>query len=210
MSKFITADEAVAVQPWQAPEVGGEGARSSDRHPTAKELEEVTEAAFSEAYERGLAEGRAAAAKELAAKIEHFDKVLASLQSPLETLDDSVTDILSRIASTIAGVIIQQELEASPQRVASLVRSAIDRMPESAEPVKVWLHPDDAAIVRELATLEEINRPWRLFEDASLSRGGCRVESAMSALDATIDTRLRELRSVMLDHDVARPQGAYD
>jgi flagellar assembly protein FliH len=56
------------------------------------------------------------------------------------------------------------------------------------------LHPDDAALVRErlgaAASPAASDRAWSIVEDPMLARGGCRVTSESSTIDAEVEQRL--------------------
>ncbi|RMF54747.1 MAG: hypothetical protein D6748_16060, partial [Calditrichaeota bacterium] len=63
--------------------------------------------------------------------------------------------------------------------------------------VKVYMHPDDLAVVREME--EEIRKNYpeiqeiKLHSDESMTRGGCIVETQNSKLDASIETQVEEM-----------------
>ena len=48
---------------------------------------------------------------------------------------------------------------------------------------------------------EVTERAWRIEEDPVLERGGCRVTSASSEIDAQMETRLGRIMSEMLGSD---------
>jgi flagellar assembly protein FliH len=52
------------------------------------------------------------------------------------------------------------------------------------------LHPEDAAVVRELLSTPSSDRAWSIVEDPALSRGGCVVRTDTSQIDAKLDSRL--------------------
>ena len=67
------------------------------------------------------------------------------------------------------------------------------------------LHPDDLALLRELGAVES---HWQLHADASLTRGGCQLESERSRLDATVEARLAAVVDAVLGDDVDDEAGA--
>ncbi|MDH5230194.1 MAG: FliH/SctL family protein, partial [Gammaproteobacteria bacterium] len=93
----------------------------------------------------------------------------------------------------VARHLVRRELKFDPGQVIAAVRQAVSVLPISARDVRVYLHPDDAVLVRDALSIGDSNneeRRWRVVEDASLTRGGCNIESDNSRIDATIETRL--------------------
>jgi flagellar assembly protein FliH len=70
-------------------------------------------------------------------------------------------------------------------------------LPVASRNVVLHLHPDDAALVRESLSSTEGERAWTIMEDPLIERGGCRVSSESSQVDAQAETRLRALISAV-------------
>ena len=65
--------------------------------------------------------------------------------------------------------------------------------------VRIFLHPEDAELVKEnLAIGESKDRRWEIVEDPVLTRGGCRVVTEVSQIDSTIEHRLNAIISEVL------------
>jgi flagellar assembly protein FliH len=64
--------------------------------------------------------------------------------------------------------------------------------------VRIHLHPEDAAIVRERLTMPANERAWTLVEDPVMSRGGCVIRSDSSTIDSRLETRLGTVISAVL------------
>ena len=70
------------------------------------------------------------------------------------------------------------------------------------------LHPDDAAVVREKLAAPQGEQQWQLSEDPLMARGGCRVTSDNSSIDARFETAVASALSGLLGDDRAeRPDG---
>ena len=61
--------------------------------------------------------------------------------------------------------------------------------------VTVYLHPRDAELVHGSAAGGE--PAWKLVADDGIERGGCRVETRMSEVDATVERRVEMLRAAL-------------
>jgi flagellar assembly protein FliH len=55
------------------------------------------------------------------------------------------------------------------------------------------LHPEDALIVKSGIGHELDKSGWRIVEDETIARGGCRVDTASNQIDAQIAARWQRL-----------------
>ncbi|WP_256360375.1 FliH/SctL family protein [Methylomonas koyamae] len=127
--------------------------------------------------------------------------LLDALSEPFKKLDDAVEQELVKLAIAIASQLIRRELKSEPGEIVAVVREAIKVLPLAAQKVTVNLHPEDAALVRSALKLDESMPPWRLQEDPLLSRGGCIVETEVSRVDASVESRLAAVIANVLGGD---------
>lgn len=193
MSERIRRDaaSAAAAQVYSLPQVDGPviGRRVSD-----KEKAETERAHFAKGYEDGLAAARREIDAELAklrSRVAQLDVIMRSLAKPFEELDKAVEEQLTLLALTVGKQMVRRELKTDPAQVIGVIRECVGRLPAAARDVRVKLHPQDAAIVRELLTTNPgTERAWNIVEDPALTRGGCIVVSDSSQIDARLDARL--------------------
>ncbi len=158
--------------------------------PTAAELEAIQQQAYEEAYAAGLVQGRKAGQQQVNDRVEQLEALLQVLAQPLEVLDEQVEQELVTLVIAIARQLVRRELKTSPGEILAVVRSALAALPVGQRHVQLHLHPEDAALVRELMTVPEGEAAWRIAEDPMLSQGDCRVTTATSQIDARLETRL--------------------
>lgn len=191
-------------QRWELPNVGihdvmSEAANTTVQ-PTVHELEALEQQARDEGYANGMAQGlaesKATAQQQLSERMARLEALYQAAARPLQQLDDQAADELVQLATLIARRVIMHELKASPELIASVVRQAADALPMATRELRVHLHPDDLALLQELGTAE---RHWLLLPDNNLERGGCRLESERSRLDARVETRLAAVIDALLD-----------
>jgi flagellar assembly protein FliH len=60
------------------------------------------------------------------------------------------------------------------------------------------LHPDDASLIREVYSMSDQEQGWVINEDPLISRGGCRVVTETSRVDATLESRLANIIAPLL------------
>jgi len=176
---------AKPVERWSLPAVEGPLASSSrDKHAAQDSAR---------GYEAGLARAQAEMApraEELAARVRRLDSVLQLLAAPLQALDDQVEQQLLELAFAVGKQLARRELTAAPAQIVAILRECLEQLPLAAREVRVHLHPEDAAIVRERLATPAEERRWSLIEDPTLARGGCLVRSDSSQIDARFESRV--------------------
>lgn len=192
MSRIIRGEEASDCQAWSLPEVQS-GAASRNRPVTARQLEEIQQQARQEGFQQGLQEGRDSGREELLNSVRCLEQILKTLDKPLEELDDSVEQQLAQLAMLVARQLVRRELKTDPEQVVGIVREALALLPVAARDVQLALNPEDAGIVRDALSLHEGEQAIRIVEDPVQSRGGCRVLTRTSQIDASIETRLNSV-----------------
>jgi flagellar assembly protein FliH len=80
-----------------------------------------------------------------------------------------------------------------PNQIVGVMREAMALLPVNSRNIRVLLHPDDAEIVHELYAVGEGGEGWKVVEDPVVQRGGCRVVTDTSQVDATLESRLHNL-----------------
>ncbi len=192
-------------QAWALPVVAGRIAGGRRERITAAELDGIARAAWEEGHEKGLAYGLAAATVEagqrnaaLDQRIRRLDDVLGALARPLAALDAAVEAQLAGLALTVARHLVRRELRADPSQVIGILRQAVSLLPAAARDVRIHLHPDDAALVREKLAAPATERAWVLVEDPVMARGGCRETADHSRVGARLETRLNAAVAAVL------------
>lgn len=166
------------------------GADAGRRPMTARELEEIHKQARQEGFEQGLKQGRDSGREEFVQRLELLDNAMHKLARPFEELDESVEQQLAQLAMLVARQLVRRELKADPAQVIGVVREALAALPVGARDVRLAVSPEDAAMIREVLSLHESDHAIRLVEDPVQSRGGCRVVTDTSQIDATVESRL--------------------
>jgi flagellar assembly protein FliH len=197
---------------WTAPDVGKVSTAVGQKMPmpTVSGLADLQAEAHKEAFEQGLAEGREAGRAEIRAVVEKLEGMFYDLARPFEELDAEVEREVLTLALALARQIVRRELKTDPTQIIGIVREAIASLPVAARDVRVHLHPEDAAVVRENLAPTESERAWQLIEDPVMARGGCQITSATSRVDARLETRLGAIVSELMgteDRQATPPRG---
>jgi flagellar assembly protein FliH len=197
---------------WTAPDVAGVSTAVGQKMPmpTVSGLADLQAEAHKEAFEQGLVEGREAGRTEIRAVVEKLEGMFYDLARPFEELDAEVEREVLTLALALARQIVRRELKTDPTQIIGIVREAIASLPVAAREVRVHLHPEDAAVVRENLAPTESERAWQLIEDPVMARGGCQITSATSRVDARLETRLGAIVSELMgteDRQATPPRG---
>ena len=157
--------------------------------PTAADIERIHNEAHAQGYAAGYAEGIADAE---AVRAECRD-VLSNVQNAVAQLDQHVADQLLATAIEIASQVLRQSLKVQPELLLPVVREAIGTLHPGAGQPAILAHPDDAALLRKHMGDHLAHHNWRIIDDPSITRGGCRIELGLSEVDATLETRWRRV-----------------
>jgi len=172
-----------------------------------------------EAWEQGHAAGRAAGraqalteqetlTQELRTRVQRLEGVLNLQARPLAELDEIVLRQLATLAGAIARQLVRRELRTQPEQIIAVIRETVALLPAAARDVRIHLHPEDAALVRERLVEPAAERAWTLVEDPVITRGGCRISSENSSIDAQVETRLGAAIAAVLGDERNQPAGA--
>lgn len=209
--RIITEAEAAGCRRWELPAVDGPllaafGADENVRPPTAEVLAGIHRQAYQEGFELGHKEGRQAGYRqgheaglaEFTARGAELEKIFNTLAAPLEDLDEDVERSLVDLATLIARHLVRRELKTNPGEVVAVVREAVARLPVASRNPRIYLHPEDVELVRGALSIDEAGDSWRIEPDPLVTRGGCRVETDTSAIDASVEARLSAIIAKML------------
>ena len=158
--------------------------------------EEGYQAGYKEGRSKGDSEGRVAgetAATQLTA-------IAGKLDTALAALDGDVAEELTALALEIAREVLRQTIALHPETVVGVVRDALTQLPH--QHANIYLHPDDAALVRSYAGDQLTHAGHRIHEDARLQRNDVSIEAGGAHVDATLTTRWRRVVET-LGRDVA-------
>ena len=183
------SDEATAKPPapWDVPTIDGNKGKG---YLTAGDLQELQKEAYNEAWNKGHADGYRAGEDAARERVERLEELLRALSAPLEQLDEAVEQELVDLALAATRQLFRREIRLEPTHVIGVVREAVQLLPVASRNVRLHLHPEDAALVREALSPTESEPAWTIVEDPLISRGGCSVNTDNSHIDATAESRL--------------------
>ena len=224
----FTVAELDSLIVWSMPDVSGvEASKESEvvaleHEPTpiltVDEIEVMQKQAYEEAFAQGKVEGFQQGFGEgskkgyeenvhlLQVQATTLVSLLESLSEPFKVLDEAVEKQLVSLVIAIATQIIRREIKLDPGQIIAVVRETIDVLPLASQKISLKLHPDDAKLVRSALVLE-MTPHWSLVEDPLITRGGCKVDTEVSHVDATVEHRLTAVITSMLGGEREQDKG---
>jgi flagellar assembly protein FliH len=149
----------------------------------------------SEAYEQGLDAGRQETSTRMDAERAALHRVTEAFQEMMQEFEQGLANDVLSMSLELAKLIVRQAIRVHPQVVLAVVREAVSSLAGVDAETTVHLHPDDAALLKAISKDDPAlaSLPWKIVEDARIERGGCRLETASTELDATLETRWRRV-----------------
>ncbi|WP_066273531.1 FliH/SctL family protein [Hydrogenophaga palleronii] len=208
-SRFIPREEIEGIAAWHFSAVDGSedhlGKNHSAGGATPADGEGVTSEALQEArqqaYDEGFARGHEAGGQEVRDALEatvrktaeetavRMAQLLHNMRDHLKKSEAQISRHILELACDLARQVVRQELRSDPAHLQPVIREALSQLAEDGLPATVRMNPGDLALMQG-ALLENLAQPAPEFvADANVSPGGCLIESATMAVDATIEKR---------------------
>jgi len=170
-------------------------------YPTVEELEALREDARKDGYQEGHEAGHAdateavrkAADEALKEELQQVRVLADNFSTALQSADQLIANDVLELALQLAKGMLKNALQVKPELILPIVRDAIEYLPALQQPALLVLHPDDAPTVRGGLGEELDKGGWRVVEDPSVGRGGCKVDTASNTIDATAAARWQRL-----------------
>lgn len=209
MSDALPKEQQTAYQRWEmasfedrrSPAKGDRRATPSSEAELAEQVASAREAARLEGYAAGLAQGRAAGmeqgSEQAAKELRRLHGIAETFGSEVVRASETVANDILDLALDLSKAMLKTALAVNPERVVPIVGEAIRYLPSLQQPMRLFLHPDDALLVREKMEEELAKAGWRVVEDAHMEHGGCRVETATNQIDASAPTRWQRIAAAL-------------
>jgi flagellar assembly protein FliH len=195
---LIPKEQMTAFERWELASFDGHGRNrhlGNDRHALdAEELRRQQMLKNIEAdYAKKVEEGYARGMQQAQADIRNLHTLMQNLQTGLNQIDQQVAQSLLELSLEVARQMVREVLRVKPEIILKVVSDAITSLPHLNQNAHLILHPDDAELVRTQMGEQLSHNNWRIFTDPNLLRGGCRIETAHSNIDATVESRWRHI-----------------
>lgn len=167
--------------------------------PTAEEIEAIRQAAFEEGREEGRAAGHAEGFQEgfkrgesdVKAAVTRLGQIARVLLEPIPNNDDELESALLELVENICKRVVQRELKLDSSGLKKIVTTALESLNPGAQRIRIHLNPADCdMITQHLRAQGDLEDNWRVVPHATITPGGCIVETDNSLIDARAEKRL--------------------
>jgi flagellar assembly protein FliH len=186
-SKSIPKEQLSAYQRWELSVFDQPGA--GVKLPTADEIQRIQQQAYQEGFAAGMKDGRA----EGQSVAQQMQALMAELNQSLSQFEITMAQEIMDLALDIARQMVRSALAVNPELVLAVVREAIESLPQTNQNPTLILHPEDALLVRDMLAHEYQESVWRVVDDPLMQRGGCRVETGATEIDANMESRWQRI-----------------
>lgn len=204
ITRFIPGEEIDAVSRWSFADVDAAAMlleqQTRDRELN-EHLETVRQQAHAAGYADGFQQGRAQtlldAQKQVNDYISHqgqataqqLGALISSAAEQLETAEQLAGQAVLELACELARQVLRHEIASNPNTLLPVIREALAQLFSDSKAVQIKLHPLDLDVLQDVLMEEYPNLPLTLQPDATLTRGGCLVESAGTVIDGRLEKR---------------------
>ena len=161
--------------------------------------QEIEKEAYGKGFSQGERDGFEYGQKAVQVIKSQIERIVENMEAlPSKVLQD-YRDWLIQTSIRIARQIVKREVQTSPEIVADTVKALLEEAEEHST-LSVYLNPNDLDLIEKKAEMALlVNRKrFALKVDKDLERGGCRVESSLQLLDATIASQFENLEKYLL------------
>ena len=207
-SRFVPGEEIEAVEQWNFGAVDTASillaAQVKAREEASDQLKnhEIKQQGYAEGFAQGHAKATLEAQRQMSDFIanqgrqagQNFTKLFANAQTQLDDAEQVMASGVLKLACELARQMLRHELSVNPNALQPVIREALGLLVTDSKAATVRLNPLDFGVLEEAMRAEFPSLSLTFMADASISRGGCLVESAGTVVDGT--TEKRWLRAV--------------
>ncbi|MBS0882955.1 flagellar assembly protein FliH [Pantoea sp. JGM49] len=151
------------------------------------------EAGWREGHEAGLAQGIEQAAAQQQALLRQAECWLQNFRLARENLDSVIPGRLVQLALTAVQQLYGRQAQIDHPALLQQIRQLLQHDALLHGTIQLYVHPDDRAVIEQALAQALTETGWQLHSDAQLAPGGCRITSAESEFDASLETRWQAL-----------------
>ncbi len=203
-TRFIPGEEIDAVSRWSFADVDA-AAMLLEQQTREREANEQAEGlrqqAHAEGYADGFQQGRAQTLLEAQKQVndyiaqqgretaQQFGALIESTQAQLEAGQQLAAQSVLELACELARQVLRHEIASNPNALLPVIRESLALLFADSKAVQIRLHPLDLDVLQDILREEYPNLPLTLQPDATLTRGGCLVESGGTVIDGRLEKR---------------------
>lgn len=154
-----------------------------------------------EGINEGREKGYQAAYADARAELDRLKDLMLQLENLMSQIETDVPEQIMKMSVALASRMFQEALRVRPELILPVVKNAISSLPYAITDPVLVLSPADAVLVKKHLQAELVHSDWEIIEDPNIASGGFLVRSANSELDATVETRWKQIIETLGQED---------
>lgn len=202
-NRFIPGEELGAVVDWNFGAVDQASVRFAAKLKAQEAAEDQAKESVlrQSGYAEGFAQGHAQATMEGNRRIDDyissqgqetargFGQLFESAQAQIAEAEQVMAKGVLELACELARQVLRHELSTNPNALQPVIREALGVLAVDSKAALVRMNPQDLGVLDDVLRQEFEGLALTLLGDASITRGGCLVESAGTVVDGTLEKR---------------------
>jgi flagellar assembly protein FliH len=206
-SRFVPGEEIADVAEWRfgavdtASLLAAEQVRAGIKTAATVENDVSRQEGFADGYAQGFAQGHAQATLEGQKQINEyiagqgqeaadgFTRLFEAARASLAEADQVIAQGVLELACELARQVVRRELSVDATALQPVVREALSILVADSKSALVRLNPLDMDVLQDGLSDGFAGLSLSLVADASVSRGGCLIESAGTVIDGQLEKR---------------------
>ncbi len=221
-AKFIPGEEIREAVDWNFTAVDQTASKFAAKLKAQAEAEEqakiagVRQLGYADGHEKGFAEGYAQGhatatlegQRQLNSYVENqgaeaartFADLFTNAAAQIAESEQVMAKGVLELACDLARQILRQELSVNPNALLPVIRESLTLLVSDSKAATIRMSPQDCDVLGDALRQELVGMSLAIVPDATITRGGCVVESAGTVIDGTLEKRWsRALANLGLD-----------
>jgi Flagellar biosynthesis/type III secretory pathway protein len=165
-------------------------------------VRQIEQEAFHQGFTKGEEEARQAHKQDQESFRESTLQVLHEVNQLHQKIYQNTEVEILALSIDIAEKLVCSQLELKPETIIDIARAACIQAKE-CEMVIIYAAPDQIETLRsrhnEFSTQLYRNKRLEFIADPTIKNGGCRIETEQGYIDATVETMLKQLNTIIKD-----------
>ena len=165
-----------------------------------RQSESIQAEAYRAGFDQGERAGEKLAMQKLEPMLQSFRELTEAVMGERENTIRMYEQDLIKVAYAIATEVLKTTIQLHPEVVAEVVEAALAKISKAQEATLRVSPYDKQLIEHQMRKLKGESWPpanMKVVADESIGRGGCRITTDTGDIDATLETQLRVLKSML-------------
>lgn len=189
MAELSTMARDAAPAPLRARDLDNEIGRAAYALGRRRGFQEGSRTGLEQGYSEGSQALEDFESRKAADIARQMQQLADEFRRELGLLESQVASDLVSLTIDIAREVLRRELNHDARAVLPAATEALRALGEGASRIELRTHPADAQVLRKHLQDTPGAPAWQVHEDASMARGGCRIEADTGVADASFETR---------------------